>query len=72
MLRRGFLKLLGAAIAVPWIGWPIRRVRRRLGWYVVGLDLGASSDTAVVSYSRCDSEGIWHRLDSTFGKQGRS
>ncbi len=32
MLRRGFLKLLGAAIAVPWIGWPARRVARWSKW----------------------------------------
>lgn len=30
MLRRRFLKLLGAAIAVPWIGCPAERLARRL------------------------------------------
>ncbi len=32
MFRRGFLKLLGAMIAVPWIGWPVRRIARWSKW----------------------------------------
>lgn len=56
MLRRGFLKVLGAAIAVPWIGWPARRVARWSKWNLwIGGDAGKFDDPRCWSLGRVPS-----------------
>lgn len=64
MLRRAFLKLLGAAIAVPIIGWPARRVARWSRWNLwVGGDDGRFDDPRCWSHRRVPGDGSSIVLD---------
>lgn len=73
MLRRWFLKLLGAAIVVPWIGGPARRLAQRIApighslskWNLwIGEDDGKFDDPQCWSHKRVPGDGDCVVLDT--------
>lgn len=58
MLRRTILKILGAVIAAPVIGWPVRRVVRWSKWNLwIGGDDGAFDNPRNWSHGRVPKDG---------------